>query len=141
MSTTFHRLLLITLPLLLAACATTPQSRIEKNPAAFAALSPEQQQKVQGGVVSVGFDAAAVELALGKPDRILERETAEGATQTWVYYAVIADRQHAGFCGASFPYYGYAYHCGPVVVTATQYEERTRVIFKEGAVVSVERAR
>ena len=133
---------LVALPLLLlAGCATTPQSRIEKNPTAFAALSPEQQQKVQGGGVSVGFDAAAVELALGKPDRIVERETAEGATQAWVYYTVVADNYSPGFCGSAFPYYGYAYHCRPVVVSPTQYEERTRVIFKDGKVVSVERAR
>lgn len=127
--------------LLLTGCATTPQSRIEKNPTAFAALSPEQQQKVQAGSVSVGFDTAAVELALGKPDRILERETAEGATLTWVYYTVRSDSYSPGFCGSSFPYYGYAYYCRPVFVTPTQYEEHTRVVFKDGKVVSVERAK
>lgn len=141
MKQNIFRASLAALPLMLAACATTPQSRIEKNPTAFAALPPEQQQKVKEGTVSVGFDAAAVELALGKPDRVVERETAEGATQAWVYYTIIANSYSPGFCGSSFPYYGYAYYCRPVVVSPTQYEERTRVLFKDGKVVSVERAK
>lgn len=141
MSHLIPRLALLASALLFAACAGTPQARIEKNPAAFAALSPEQQQKVETGAVSVGFDAPAVELALGKPDRIVERETVEGATQIWVYYRAVSDTYSPGFCSPGFPYYGYAYPCRPAIFAPTQYEERTRVVFKDGQVVSVERAR
>jgi len=123
---------------LLAACATTPKSRIERDPASFAALTPEQQQQVQKGDVGIGFDEAAVRLAIGEPDRIVERESSEGRTQVWVYYAILPGFS-SPYCGAAFPYYGYSYYCRPV--TTTQYEERTRLSFKDGKVVSVERAR
>lgn len=125
--------------LLLAGCATTPQSRIERDPASFSALTPEQQQKVRDGNVGVGFDEAAVRLALGPPDRVIERESADGNTQTWVYYAIVPNAYGPGYCAPGFPYYGPAYYCQAPV--ASQYEERTRVLFKDGKVVSVERAR
>lgn len=124
---------------LLSACATTPQSRIEKNPAAFSALSPEQQQRVKDGGVGVGFDEAAVRLAFGEPDRVIERESADGMTQVWIYYTVVPGFNNP-YCGVGFPYYTAAYYCRPVI-SPTQYEERTRVNLKDGKVVSVERAR
>lgn len=137
-----QKALLLVLPaLVLTACAATPQSRIERDPASFAALPPEQQARVQQGGVGVGFDAAAVRLAMGEPDRIIERESAEGASQVWVYYTVLPGFNQP-YCGNGFPYYGfYGFnrYCGPV--TATQYEERARVSFKDGKVVSVDRAR
>lgn len=125
--------------LLLAGCATTPQSRIERDPVGFSALTPEQQQKVRDGHVGVGFDEAAVRLALGEPDRVIEREAADGNTQSWVYYAIVPNAYGSAYCAPGFPHYGPAYYCQAPV--ANQYEERTRVLFKDGKVVSVERAR
>ena len=126
--------------LLLAACATTPASRIEKQPEAFAALPPEQQQKVREGHVGIGFDAAAVRLAIGGPDRIVARETAEGATEVWVYYVPVAlAYPYSPYCAPGFVFYGYSHYCAPLA--ATQYEERTRVSFKDGKVVTIERMR
>ena len=125
--------------LLLAGCATTPQSRIERDPASFSALTAEQQQKVRDGNAGVGFDEAAVRLALGPPDRVIEREAADGITQTWVYYALVPNAYGSGYCAPGFPYYGPVYYCQAPV--ATQYQERTRVLFKEGKVVSVESTR
>lgn len=126
--------------LLLTACAT-PQSRIERDPAAFAALTTAQQERVKKGEVAVGFDEAAVRLALGEPDRIIERETSEGISQAWVYYAIAADSYNAGYCAPGFPYYSYRYYCPPIIVTPTQYQERMRLVFKDGKVSSVERAK
>lgn len=123
---------------LLQACVSTPQTRIEKNPAAYSALPPEQQQRVKEGSVGVGFDAAAVRLAIGEPDRIIERENAEGLTQLWVYYTIVPGYNDSGFCAPGFPYYGYAPYCR--APQPTRYEERSRVTFKDGRVVSVERA-
>lgn len=125
--------------LLLGGCATTPQSRIEKNPSAFAALTPEQQERVKTGGVGVGFDEAAVRFALGEPDRVIERETAEGMTQSWVYYSLVSGFDNSGYCAPRFPYYGAAFYCEPS--RPNQYEERTRVVFKDGKVVSVDRAK
>ena len=123
----------------LSACATSPDARIERSPEAFAALSPEQQERVKQGSVGVGFDAAAVRLAIGEADRIVERETAEGQTQVWVYYAIVPGYYNNGYCGAGFPYFNNQYYCRPPV--PTQYEERTRVVFQDGKVISIERSR
>ena len=125
--------------LLLAGCASTPQSRIEKNPTAFAALPPEQQTRVKNGGVGVGFDEAAVRCALGEPDRVIEREAAEGNSQVWIYRSLVSGTDGGDFCGPRFPYYGSAFYCQPI--RSNQYEERSRVIFKDGKVVSVERAK
>ena len=125
--------------LLIAGCATTPQSRIERDPASFSALTPEQQQKVRDGNVGVGFDEAAVRLALGEPDRVIERESVDGSTQAWGYYAIAPNAYGSAYCAPGFPFYGPSYYCQAPI--ATQYEERTRVLFKDGKVVSVERAR
>ena len=125
--------------LLLGGCASTPQSRIEKNPTAFAALTPEQQARVKSGGVGVGFDEAAVRFALGEPDRVIERETGDGKSVVWVYRSVIPGTSGVEFCGGRFSYYGSAFFCSPV--RSNQYEERSRVIFVDGNVVSVERAK
>lgn len=124
---------------LLAGCAATPQARIERSPEAFAALPPEQQQRVKEGGVGIGFDESATRLAAGEPDRVIERETLEGNTQVWVYYAIVAGLHNDGYCGAAFPYYSHRVYCRST--PPTQYEERMRVVFKDGKVTSVERAR
>jgi len=82
------------LALLLAGCAT-PESRIKKNPEAFAALPAEIQEAVRKGQVNVGFSADAVFLALGKPDREYTRQTEAGQTMIWSYvgYTTTTTRQ------------------------------------------------
>ena len=69
---------------LLAGC-DTPETRIRSNPEAFARLNPDQQSLVKAGRVGIGFDMDAVKLALGNPDRITVRTTAQGQTQVWHY--------------------------------------------------------
>ena len=122
--------------LLLAGCALTPAQRIERDPTSFAALPAEQQQRAKEGSVGVGFDPAAVRIAYGEPDRIVERESAEGVSQVWVYYAVVPGFAGSPYCGPGIGYYGYNYYCRPAA--PTQYEERSRIVFKDGKVVSVE---
>ena len=70
--------------LALAGCST-PGTRIRDNPAAFARLSPDQQALVRAGQIALGFDMAAVRLALGAPYRITIHTDAAGQTQTWHY--------------------------------------------------------
>jgi hypothetical protein len=74
----------IALSLAFAGCST-PDSRIEKNSAAFASYPPAVQTKIRAGEVDVGFTAEMVTLALGKPDRVVRRQTAEGETEVWAY--------------------------------------------------------
>ena len=124
--------------ILLSACAITPTQRIERNRAAFDALPAEQQQKAREGTVGIGFDPAAVRIAYGEPDRIVERETAEGNSEVWVYYAAVSGLGSSAYCGPGVGYYGYNYYCRPVIAP-TQYEERSRIVFKDGKVSALER--
>jgi hypothetical protein len=125
---------------LLSACASTPTSRIEKDPETFAKLTVEQQEKVKNGNVSVGFDEAAVKLAMGEPSRVIERETAEGISQVWVYYAAIPNGYGPYGCNGFTPYSRYYYtpFCG---AGTTDYIELARITFQGGKVLTVERSR
>ncbi len=68
----------------LAGCAS-PEARINRAPESFARLSPEQQALVKQGRVGIGFDGDAVQLAVGKPDRIWSRTDASGTSEVWSY--------------------------------------------------------
>jgi hypothetical protein len=123
---------------LLAGCAVTPAGRIERDPATFAALTPAQQAKVREGMAAVGFTPEAVTLALGKPDRIINRESAEGETEVWLYYvAAPGATAPIWHCNPAMPWFA----AGCVPLAPTLLEERARVTFKDGQVISVERAR
>jgi len=148
------RIVLVTaLAALLVGCAT-PLTRIERNPEAFAKLPPEQQQKVQAGEVGIGFDATAVRLAVGEPDRIAQRETVEGRTEVWTYYQPYTN-VNAGFC-PGYDFYGYypsrhGYYRGSphlypgyfgsttCFINQTVFEERLRLTFRDGKVMTVDR--
>jgi hypothetical protein len=72
------------LGLVLAGCST-PQSRIDANPAAFNSLPPQQQALVKAGQVGIGMSMEAVKLSLGDPDRVTSRTDAQGQEQVWHY--------------------------------------------------------
>ena len=125
---------------LLAGCST-PQSRINQNPAVFGRLTPEQQQLIKEGKVALGFDAAMVKLALGDPDRIHERTDASGTSEVWSYVTYEGDDglilytgyYHRYYYGLSDPFYPY-YLAYPTRREHTHF----RVIFREGKVVVIE---
>lgn len=71
---------------LLAACSSTPDSRIAKNQGAFGGYPPMVQQKIRAGEVDVGFTPEMVRLALGEPTRQFNRQTESGTTEVWVYH-------------------------------------------------------
>jgi hypothetical protein len=71
--------------LLAAGCATTPASRIERDPALFASFSPAVQAKIRAGDVDVGFSKAMARMALGAPDYVATRTSREGTTEVWLY--------------------------------------------------------
>ena len=133
-----HALPLLFTATLLAACASTPESRIEKSPDAFAQLTPEQQAKVRAGKVGIGFDAAATKLALGEPDKVLEKTTAAGDSEVWIYQDVYS-YPAAGPCYGAYFRYSLPSYCFFGPPTVQEVKDRIRVSFEAGKVVSVER--
>lgn len=70
--------------LLVAGCSTV-DSRIAKNRAAFNTWPAPVQDKVVQGRIDVGFTPDQVRVALGEPDRVWSRTTADGTSQVWSY--------------------------------------------------------
>lgn len=77
--------LLAAVLVVLAGCATTPADRIRRDPALFAKFPAEVQERIRAGQVEIGDPAAAVLLALGEPVQRMNRRTAEGETEVWIY--------------------------------------------------------
>lgn len=78
-------LILSAAALALAAGCSTVDSRIDKNRAAFNTWAPAVQDKVVKGQVDIGFTAEQVKVALGEPDRVFSRTSADGTSQIWSY--------------------------------------------------------
>jgi hypothetical protein len=78
-------LALLSLATLLAAGCSTVDSRIAKNRDAFNTWPPAVQDKVVQGKIDIGFTAEQVRVALGEPDRVWTRTTADGTSQVWSY--------------------------------------------------------
>ncbi|HQF38872.1 MAG TPA: hypothetical protein PK322_07115 [Opitutaceae bacterium] len=131
------------LALAVLACAlafagcSTPDSRIEKNSAAFASYAPAVQAKIRAGEVDVGFTPEMVTMALGKPSQIRRRQSAEGETEVWVY----ADKSPTFSFGVGVGGGGHHSGGGVAVGTSTggEREDRLRVIFQAGKVTAIER--
>jgi len=70
---------------LTAACSTV-ESRTQSHQAAFDAWPADVQQKVRARKVDIGFTPEMVRVALGDPDRVAARTTAQGASEVWVYF-------------------------------------------------------
>jgi len=120
-----------------AGCAST-SSRITKNQAAFDAYPAEVQAKIRAGDVAVGFTAEQVTMALGKPDKILQRTTATGVSDVWVY---LDDGWRLGF-GVGVGVGGGSSGVGGGVGAGTgsdRADEKLRVILSGGRVTAVEK--
>ena len=128
----------LVLAALLGGCST-PTTRIRANPEVFARLSPEQQALVKAGQVALGFDADAVKLALGDPDRVITRSDADGEIVIWRYLTYEADGRilftgyyHSGrgwWGGAAYPYY--------LNYPNRRVRDRFSVEFRNGRVVAI----
>lgn len=71
--------------LLLASGCSTVDSRIAKNRELFNTWPAAVQDKVVRGQIDIGFNADQVRVALGEPDRVFTRTTADGTSQVWSY--------------------------------------------------------
>ena len=71
--------------LLFSNCASTVQSRIERNPQEFASLSSKQQELVRQGRIAKGMPKRGVFLAWGRPDNV-SRGSRDGKDfEAWRY--------------------------------------------------------
>ena len=117
----------------LGACST-PSSRIAKDPARFQSYPQQAQTSIRAGKAEVGFTQDMVRMALGAPDRVYRRTTAQGESIVWAYTqrgietaSVFLDpSQNAGGTPQ-----------GTIVTQPA--EERLRVVFEDGKAVSIER--
>ncbi|HRE80444.1 MAG TPA: hypothetical protein PLN52_05310, partial [Opitutaceae bacterium] len=57
----------------LSACSSSPQSRIESDPRAYATAPKEVQAKIRAGQIDVGFTREQVRLAMGDPTGVSTR--------------------------------------------------------------------
>lgn len=120
-------------------CAS-PDARIRRSPEVFARLAPEQQALVKEGKVGVGFEADAVRLAVGLPDRRWTRTDANGTSEVWSYTAWENDLGQPLYRGW---YHGYAAYSSLYYLNSPSRREREyfKVVFgPDGKVVSVEQA-
>ena len=119
---------------------STPATRIKANPEVFAKLDPQQQALVRAGQIALGFDADAVKLALGDPDRVSVRTTADGETAIWHYVTYEADGRvlFTGYYHSGRRWWGW----GPSYAYYLDYPNRRvrdhfRVEFKRGLVSAI----
>lgn len=73
---------------LVSGCASTPESRISREPAVFAAFPAPVQAKVRKGEIEIGYTRDMVRLALGLPEHRQTRITELGQTEIWIYTGV-----------------------------------------------------
>ena len=118
--------------LLVAGCASTPSDRFAESKAVAAAWPAEVQAKVQQGIVEPGFTMDQVRVALGKADRVYTRQSEQGSFEIWAYLSK-APSISLGIGGG-----GGNFGAGASISSRQHEDERKRVIFKDGLVVSIE---
>ncbi len=121
----------------LAACSTV-SSRIKSHQAAFDASTPEVQEKIRQRQADIGFTQEQVAMALGRPDRTYTRKTATSTQEVWAY----GSRGGGSSLGFGFGMFGGGssmYSGGVGINSGDSYDEdRVRIVFENGSVVSVE---
>ena len=136
MRSTFVSIVLGTLSLLAAGCASTPQDRISKDRQTFTSFPSEVQRKVSAGQVDVGFTEPMVILALGKPGKRFTRADGAGESEVWVYNQS-QPRFGFGFGMSSGGYGGVS--TGVAVSTAGNPDDETsRIVLHDGKVTEIE---
>ncbi len=106
-----HLALALLAAAVIPSCApSTPQARIEKAPEKFAALPARDQELVRQGEIANGMSPDAVELAWGRPDRVLEGSAQRKPMDRWDYLGSRPVAVAPLFGGYG---YGYGYGYGP----------------------------
>lgn len=134
------KLMMIFLAVLVASCAS-PQYRIEKNPSVFAEATSQQKDKIQKGEIDLGFKPGFVELALGKPDKVVEKTLSQNNKPEYLtiwIYTDFKNRPGSSFL-ISYPIGRYGYYQPILFNDTTVEEEKFRVVFEKGLVVGFEK--
>ena len=139
-------LLLCLLTLALLAGCDTFAHRSREKADTFAALSPEEREKLKRGVIELGNTPDMVYIALGRPDEQHEKTTPQGVEKIWVY-----NEYHEDFAGTVRTGYRRVLLFDPVRKRYTVYydpmfanvyredtEERIRIKFRNGKVTEIE---
>lgn len=139
-----ERILFVVLTAALMVGCSTPQSRINKNPALFASFPVDAQEKIKAGKVDIGFTKDMVQMALDKPDRIYTRLTAEGLSEVWSYTATYTTTERQAVTGTfqARDYSGaYRSFNDTIWVDVQQLHEyeQTRIEFANGVVKAMEK--
>ena len=139
---------LLTLPLiafLLASCASTPQTRIQKNPEIFLNLPQKDQNLVKLGKIDRGMSEHAVYIAMGNPDTKVTGNREGSSYMRWDYSVLtpVYTNNLGGFYGYGSGYHG---HChgfyGGYAPSVTYVPTRgSSIYFKKGKVEGWERVR
>jgi hypothetical protein len=132
-------LLLVSALLLLAAGCSSVSSRISKNRAEYESWPIEVREKVAAGQVDLGFTPNQVRMALGDPERVATRTTADGQSESWIY------RKPSPRIGIGFGVGSYSSNSAVGVGVSSggwplRPDESKRVVFEGGKVSSVENA-
>jgi len=115
---------------------STPQSRAQENPEAFARLSKEQQRLALEGKISEGMNEDAVYVALGRPSKKREGRL-DGRDQLyWVYSRIVSREIPSYRTRYSRDRFGRVYaDCYYDPFYDSYVEDTFRVIFENGKVV------
>jgi hypothetical protein len=114
-------------------------SRIEQNRPQYSTWPLEVREKIAAGKVDVGFTPQQVRVALGEPDYISTRTTADGTTEVWGYRER-GPRFGFGVGVGSFGGHG-ATSIGVATNSSARDDEKLRVVFdRNGKVSSIEEA-
>ena len=95
------RALLLLVFTFLCGCASTIEDRRTERLAAYSQMPPDTQSLVDSGQIKVGMTRDAVYIAWGKPGQIIQSESPQGRTETWVYH---------GSTLRPYQYWNYGYH-------------------------------
>ncbi|HTD85206.1 MAG TPA: hypothetical protein VK850_01390 [Candidatus Binatia bacterium] len=113
--------LLLLAALFLAGCASTIEDRRKEHFAAYTAMPPEMQALVDQRQIKVGMPKDAVYIAWGKPEQVIQGESEQGRTETWIYYgSTLRPYQYWNY-GAWGPYYRGWYYNSPLPYVETDY--------------------
>lgn len=106
---------------ILSSCATsTPQGRVERDPARYNRLSDTDKSLVDQGNIRTGMSADAVYLAWGTPHAVSKGGVGNSVTERWTYTGttpVWSNQLNVGYGGGfgRHGYYGGFYDYGPTV--------------------------
>lgn len=125
---------------LFSAACSTPQSRIEKDPALYASFPADVQENVKAGKIAIGYTPDMVTIAWGKPDTTKEIIDDKGRREVWIY---LATRQvFDGYDSVQVPRPAVNGQAGGFYIEQrprfrTEYYDRGKVTFTDGKVSKI----